>query len=47
MGKRFRTIQLFLQLVWRTDWVGGRISISTAWEVSANMNGLKQRGEIA
>jgi len=32
--KLYRKIKLFLGIVWRPDWIGGRIAVSTAWEVA-------------
>lgn len=29
-----KRLQWFLALVWRTDFLGGRISLATAWEVA-------------
>ena len=32
--KLYRRIKLFLGIVWREDWFGGRIPVKTAWEVA-------------
>jgi hypothetical protein len=34
-------IWLFLRIVYRTDWTGGRLSPSDAWEISAIVHGVR------
>ena len=35
MSKQFRKWRLFVSLLWRKDFLDGRISAKTAWEVAS------------